>query len=62
MSVDISNDNSKSWVVHKYGGTAVGKYAREIAGIVKNDLSSNRIAIVCSARSTSTKVEGTTNK
>ena len=61
-SVLMSNDDSKSWVVHKYGGTAVGKFATAIAGIVRNDLNFNRVAVVCSARSTSTKSEGTTNK
>ena len=62
MSDEMSNDVSKSWVVHKYGGTAVGKYTRAIAGIIEKDLNSNRVAIVCSARSSSTKSEGTTNK
>ncbi|KAI9721326.1 MAG: Aspartokinase [Chrysothrix sp. TS-e1954] len=51
------------WIVHKYGGTAVGKMPEGIADIVKYiGLRDNRIAVVCSARSTKTKSEGTTNR
>lgn len=49
-------------VVQKYGGTSVGKFAEGIADIVKNALVKNRIAVVCSARSSHTKLEGTTNR
>ncbi|KAL1614566.1 putative bifunctional aspartokinase homoserine dehydrogenase [Diplodia seriata] len=50
------------WVVLKFGGTSVGKFAVNIAEIVKSGLSENRVAIVCSARSNNTKIEGTTNR
>ncbi|KAF2181741.1 aspartate kinase [Zopfia rhizophila CBS 207.26] len=50
------------WVVLKFGGTSVGKFAESIAGIVQTGLKGNRTAIVCSARSNNTKLEGTTNR
>ncbi|KAH8733163.1 Aspartate/glutamate/uridylate kinase [Phaeosphaeriaceae sp. PMI808] len=50
------------WVVLKFGGTSVGKFAENIAAIVSNGLNDHRAAIVCSARSNNTKVEGTTNR
>ena len=71
------------WVVLKFGGTSVGKFSENIAGIVKygpasprylfpqcadpltvhrNGLKASRTAIVCSARSNNTKLEGTTNR
>lgn len=50
------------WVVLKFGGTSVGKFAENIAGIVEAGLQTNRAAIVCSARSNNTKLEGTTNR
>ncbi|CAN9216998.1 unnamed protein product [Alternaria alternata] len=50
------------WVVLKFGGTSVGKFAENIAGIVEAGLETNRAAIVCSARSSNTKLEGTTNR
>ncbi|KAL1302555.1 hypothetical protein AAFC00_002937 [Neodothiora populina] len=52
-----------NWVVQKFGGTSVGKFAVEIArDIVLASLGENRVAVVCSARSTYTKSEGTTNR
>ncbi|KAF2736987.1 aspartate kinase [Polyplosphaeria fusca] len=50
------------WCVLKFGGTSVGKFAVNIADICKAGLKANRIAIVCSARSSNTKLEGTTNR
>ncbi|KAF2756019.1 aspartokinase [Pseudovirgaria hyperparasitica] len=51
------------WVVLKFGGTSVGKFAENIAEIVQAGLAGNkRIAVVCSARSNNTKLEGTTNR
>ncbi|PVI07648.1 aspartate kinase [Periconia macrospinosa] len=50
------------WQVLKFGGTSVGKFAENIADIVKNGLVEHRTAIVCSARSNNTKLEGTTNR
>ncbi|ODV91961.1 hypothetical protein CANCADRAFT_55719 [Tortispora caseinolytica NRRL Y-17796] len=53
----------KPWVVQKYGGTSIGKSA---IGIVENIVSvyskDYRVAVVCSARSTNTKAEGTTSR
>ncbi|KAF9003441.1 Aspartate/glutamate/uridylate kinase [Cyathus striatus] len=51
-----------TWIVQKFGGTSVGKFARNIArDIVPNYIDTHKIAIVCSARSGSTKALGTTN-
>ncbi|KAK9458338.1 Aspartate/glutamate/uridylate kinase [Dipodascopsis uninucleata] len=53
----------KTWVIQKYGGTSVGKFPETIVeDIVRAYTKSNRVAIVCSARSTDTKAEGTTNR
>ena len=52
----------KDWVVQKYGGTSIGKFPEEIANIVCNELKRNRLAVVCSARSSGIKAEGTTTK
>lgn len=52
-----------NWVVQKYGGTSLGKFPFNIAqDIIVPGLKNHRIAIVCSARSTYTKSEGTTNR
>lgn len=82
-SGDLLHNNSfKPWIVQKFGGTSVGKFADQIAGHVvrwaqtlgtrlyrtdtgvrlRSSLRDNRIAVVCSARSGSTKLEGTTNR
>ncbi|QSZ35413.1 hypothetical protein DSL72_008283 [Monilinia vaccinii-corymbosi] len=62
----ISNatvDSHRSWVVQKFGGTSVGKFAVNIAeDIVRASLKDHRIAVVCSARSTGKKIEGTTSR
>ncbi|KAF2114930.1 bifunctional aspartokinase/homoserine dehydrogenase [Lophiotrema nucula] len=50
------------WVVLKFGGTSVGKFSENIASIVAASSKANRTAVVCSARSNSTKSEGTTNR
>lgn len=52
----------KDWVVQKYGGTSIGKFPHEIANIICNELQRNRLAVVCSARSSGIKAEGTTTK
>jgi aspartate kinase len=62
---------SEQWIVQKYGGTSVGKFLPAITSqIVPSYLSAAasatdgrrlRIALVCSARSGSTKAKGTTN-
>ncbi|KAJ7793425.1 aspartate kinase [Mycena olivaceomarginata] len=57
-----SIDPSSRWLVQKFGGTSVGKFAANIArDIVSGYIDSNKVAIVCSARSGSTKALGTTN-
>ncbi|KAJ7054474.1 Aspartate/glutamate/uridylate kinase [Mycena amicta] len=57
-----SLDPSSRWLVQKFGGTSVGKFAVNIArDIVSSYIDSNKVAIVCSARSGSTKALGTTN-
>ncbi|KAF7291931.1 hypothetical protein MIND_01218600 [Mycena indigotica] len=57
-----SIDPSSPWLVQKFGGTSVGKFAVGIArDIVSSYIDSNKVAIVCSARSGSTKALGTTN-
>ncbi|KAF5383142.1 hypothetical protein D9615_005018 [Tricholomella constricta] len=55
-------DPSAKWLVQKFGGTSVGKFAVKIAqDIVANYIDQHKVAIVCSARSGSTKALGTTN-
>ncbi|KAJ7154652.1 Aspartate/glutamate/uridylate kinase [Mycena filopes] len=57
-----SIDPSSRWLVQKFGGTSVGKFAVNIAkDVVSEYIDSNKVAIVCSARSGSTKALGTTN-
>ncbi|RFU33694.1 hypothetical protein B7463_g2614, partial [Scytalidium lignicola] len=46
------NDPGLDWVVQKFGGTSVGNAS----------LQDNRVVVVCSARSTGKKVEGTTSR
>ena len=54
--------SEKNWLVQKYGGTSIGRFPQEIADIICNDLKRNRLAVVCSARSSGVKAEGTTTK
>ncbi|KAI9634124.1 putative aspartate kinase [Dioszegia hungarica] len=56
-----STDESVPWVVQKYGGTSVGKSLDSICKIVESYIPNSRVALVCSARSSSTKALGTTN-
>ncbi|EWC46833.1 putative aspartokinase [Drechslerella stenobrocha 248] len=59
----LPNLATAGWVIQKFGGTSVGKFAEKIAEeIVKVYVEQNKVAIVCSARSTDTKSEGTTNR
>lgn len=52
----------RAWIVQKYGGTSVGKFLRTIVDVVTPTyLETNRVAIVCSARSGKTKALGTTS-
>ena len=43
-------------------GTSVGKFPIDVVNVVKSSLVDNDVAIVCSARSSSTKAAGTTNR
>ena len=46
------------WIVQKFGGTSVGKFPENIVdNIVKVYSQTNRVAVVCSARSSQTKVK-----
>ncbi|EUC55184.1 aspartokinase [Rhizoctonia solani AG-3 Rhs1AP] len=50
------------WVIQKFGGTSVGKFAAKIAEqVVPAYIVEDKVALVCSARSGSTKALGTTN-
>jgi aspartate kinase len=81
--LDSASQAHSNWVVQKFGGTSVGKFALNIIEqVVQYDdsihdytrtslteipyyrpsLVDNRVAVVCSARSSSTKAEGTTNR
>ncbi|XXH00596.1 hypothetical protein Hte_006944 [Hypoxylon texense] len=64
MAMDsVGNSSSGGWIVQKFGGTSVGKFPDSIAeDIVRAYLSSNKIAVVCSARSSGKKVTGTTSR
>ncbi|KAG5938921.1 hypothetical protein E4U60_001139 [Claviceps pazoutovae] len=58
-----NNASGKGWIVQKFGGTSVGKFPDRIArDIVKPSLLKNRVVVVCSARSTGKKAEGTTSR
>ncbi|CAH6720926.1 aspartokinase [[Candida] jaroonii] len=51
------------WIIQKFGGTSVGKFPENIVDdIVKVTSETNRVAVVCSARSSKTKSEGTTSR
>ncbi|KAI6165916.1 Aspartate/glutamate/uridylate kinase [Pisolithus thermaeus] len=55
-------DPDAPWLVQKFGGTSIGKFALDIArDIVPKFIDQYQIAVVCSARSGSTKALGTTN-
>lgn len=57
------NNSELPWVVLKFGGTSVGKFLAEITSdIVMSALTSNRVAVICSARSTDVKSKGTTSR
>lgn len=61
--LDFKQLSSLGWVVQKFGGTSVGKFSDNIVeDIVKESSRQNRVAVVCSARSSHTKSEGTTSR
>jgi len=63
VTKEYRNNSSNGWVVQKFGGTSVGKFPINIAeDIVRANLASNKIVVVCSARSTGKKVTGTTSR
>jgi aspartate kinase len=53
---------SKPWIVQKYGGTSIGKLLSTITGSILPDYLQNyNVAVVCSARSGTSKSKGTTS-
>lgn len=61
--LDFKTLSSQGWIVQKFGGTSVGKFPENIVdNIVKEFSRLNRVAVVCSARSSNTKSEGTTSR
>ncbi|ODV76984.1 aspartate kinase [Suhomyces tanzawaensis NRRL Y-17324] len=55
--------STKGWLVQKFGGTSVGKFPENIVDDIVKVFSENyRVAVVCSARSSHTKSEGTTSR
>ncbi|KAF9167290.1 Aspartokinase [Actinomortierella ambigua] len=58
-----SQRQHRPWLVQKFGGTSIGKFIENITGtIVQSYLPTNRVVVVCSARSSETKSKGTTNR
>ena len=58
----IERSVSKPWMVQKYGGTSIGQSLDDITGsIIPGYLDSFNVAVVCSARSRSSKSKGTTS-
>lgn len=64
MTVTVRKNSSEGgWIVQKFGGTSVGKFPDKIAEeVVRPFLASNKLVIVCSARSSGKKVAGTTSR
>lgn len=61
--LDLTSANNGGWIVQKFGGTSVGKFASDIVDDIVKVYSQNyRVAVVCSARSSHTKSEGTTSR
>jgi aspartate kinase len=61
--LDLKSVQADNWVVQKFGGTSVGKFPKNIVNdIVKVFNENNHVAVVCSARSSHTKSEGTTSR
>ncbi|KAI9815783.1 MAG: hypothetical protein M1827_002179 [Pycnora praestabilis] len=57
-----AKERDNLWVVQKYGGTSLGKLLKDITGnIIPDSLRHGRVAIVCSARSGTSKSKGTTS-
>ncbi|RYO77219.1 hypothetical protein DL762_009403 [Monosporascus cannonballus] len=63
MTVATHNSSANGWIIQKFGGTSVGKFPDKIAeDIVRASLASNKIVVVCSARSSGKKATGTTSR
>lgn len=61
--LDFKTMSPGGWIVQKFGGTSVGKFPENIVDdIVKEYSKLHRVAVVCSARSSNTKSEGTTSR
>ncbi|KXN69025.1 aspartate kinase [Conidiobolus coronatus NRRL 28638] len=59
----LSNSSDEPWIIQKFGGTSIGKFLPSICyTIVREALVGNRVAVVCSARSTDVKAKGTTSR
>ncbi|ODQ64712.1 aspartokinase [Nadsonia fulvescens var. elongata DSM 6958] len=60
----VTNTNSpQGWIVQKFGGTSVGKFPELIVeDVVRTYSQTKNVAVVCSARSTGIKAEGTTSR
>ncbi|KAL6937611.1 Aspartokinase [Hanseniaspora osmophila] len=61
----MASETDSNWVIQKFGGTSVGKFSEQIVNeIIKvyTTKYSNKVAVVCSARSSYTKAEGTTSR
>ncbi|KAG7694511.1 hypothetical protein KL930_003830 [Ogataea haglerorum] len=62
-SVSSVSSLPSGWIVQKFGGTSVGKFPEQICeDIVKTYSESHQVVVVCSARSTHLKSEGTTTR
>ncbi|OMH82548.1 putative aspartokinase [Zancudomyces culisetae] len=60
--VEFRNASNKDFLVVKFGGTSVGKFADKICReIIPSLLAENRVIVVCSAISTNVKAKGTTS-
>lgn len=61
--VDLKQLLPPGWIIQKFGGTSVGKFPENIVeNVIKQYSLNNRVAVVCSARSSHTKSEGTTSR
>ncbi|KAK1988174.1 aspartate kinase [Colletotrichum cereale] len=57
-----ARDDSRPWLVQKYGGTSLGKLLETICGnIIPSHRRHHNLVVVCSALSGSTKASGTTS-
>ncbi|KAF2002490.1 aspartate kinase [Amniculicola lignicola CBS 123094] len=58
----MPNPDTKPWIVQKYGGTSIGKLLNNITSTpIPEYLQGYNVAVVCSARSGTSKSKGTTS-